>query len=69
MALIIEYLFLKLKKHRIIASIDPENYASIKLMEKMKMRKEANYEKSLYVDSKWVDDVVYAILDEEWKNR
>ena len=67
LALIFDYVFIRLLKHRIIASIDSDNHASIKLMERMKMRKEAHFRNSLYVDGKWVDDVVYAILKEEWK--
>jgi len=68
LTLVFDYIFLKLMKHRIIASVDPNNQASIKLMEKMNMRKEAHFVKSVYIDSKWVDDIVYAILEEEWKN-
>jgi RimJ/RimL family protein N-acetyltransferase len=67
MALVFDYVFNILKKHRIIASVDPENQSSIKLMEKMKMRKEAHFRKSVYLDGKWVDDVVYAIMEEEWR--
>jgi RimJ/RimL family protein N-acetyltransferase len=56
-----------LKKHRIIASVDPENIASLQLCERMKMRNEAHFMESIWFKDRWVDDVVYGILDREWK--
>jgi RimJ/RimL family protein N-acetyltransferase len=67
MKLIFEFLFRDLKKHRIIASVDPNNIASIRLCERMKMRKEAHFIESIWFHDRWLDDVVYAILDYEWK--
>jgi len=64
---VIDYLFNDLKKHRITASIDPKNTASIKLVEKLGFRKEAHFIESLYLNEKWVDDAVFAILEKEWK--
>jgi RimJ/RimL family protein N-acetyltransferase len=66
---IIDYLFRSLNKHRITASIDPTNEASIKLIEKLGFRKEAHFKKSLFFHGKWVDDLVYAILSEEWRRK
>ena len=63
---IIDYLFSTLNKHRITASIDPLNEASIRLIEKLGFRKEAHFKKSLFFHGKWVDDLVYALLLEEW---
>lgn len=64
---LIEYLFQTLHKRRIVASVDPRNTASIALLEKLAFRKEAHFRESLYIDGEWVDDVIYAILNEEWK--
>ena len=66
LSILFNYVFHSLGKHRIIASIDPANIASITLMEKMRMRKEAHFIKSISINNKWVDDVIYAILKEEW---
>lgn len=63
---IINYLFNNLHKHRIIASLDPDNSKSIALLERIGLRKEAHFKKSLWINNEWVDDVVYAILKEEW---
>nr|WP_321358249.1 GNAT family protein [uncultured Draconibacterium sp.] len=65
---VIDYLFGELKKHRITASIDPENVASVALLEKLGFRKEAHFVESLFLNDKWVDDIIYALLAREWKN-
>ncbi len=65
---VIDYLFSDLKKHRIVTSIDPGNAKSIKLVERLGFRKEAHFIGSLLINGKWVDDVVYAILEREWRN-
>jgi RimJ/RimL family protein N-acetyltransferase len=62
----INYLFHELNKHRITASIDPRNEKSIRLVERLGFRKEAHFRESLLINGEWVDDVVYAILKEEW---
>jgi RimJ/RimL family protein N-acetyltransferase len=63
---IIDYLFNTLNKHRITASIDPLNIPSIALVERLKFRKEAHFKKSLFFKGAWVDDLVYAILKEDF---
>ena len=63
-----DYLFRNLNKHRIITSIDPENKSSVRLIERIGFRKEAHFIKSLWLNGKWVDDLIYALLNEEWTN-
>jgi RimJ/RimL family protein N-acetyltransferase len=65
---IIDYLIQTLNKHRIITSIDPANSDSIRLVERLGFRKEAHFIESLFFHGKWVDDIVYAILEKEWNN-
>lgn len=65
---IIDYLIQTLNKHRIITSIDPANSDSIRLVERLGFRKEAHFVESLFFHGKWVDDIVYAILEKEWNN-
>lgn len=69
LSVIIDYLMVSLNKHRITASIDPINVASIKLIERLGFRKEAHFIESFYFHGKWVDDLVYAILAKEWIER
>ena len=63
---VIDYLFLHLNKHRITASVDPRNIKSVALLERLGMRKEVHFKKSLWFNEEWADDIVYAILREEW---
>ena len=60
------YLFNKLNKRRVIGSIDPQNLKSIGLVERLGFRKEAHFKESILINGKWVDDLVYAILKDEW---
>ena len=62
MCAIINFLFNELNKHRITASIDPRNTASIKLVERLGFRLEAHFRESLLLNGVWVDDLVYGIL-------
>lgn len=64
---LLQYLFTELKKHRVIGSVDPRNVLSMKLLERVGMRKEAHFVKSLWFREEWVDDAVFAMLAEEWR--
>lgn len=66
---IIDYLVYTLDKHRLVANIDPSNYPSIRLVEKLGFRKEGHLRESFFSKGKWVDDLVFAILAREWKLR
>jgi RimJ/RimL family protein N-acetyltransferase len=65
---VIDYAFNSLKMHRLSASADPRNLASLKLLERLRFRKEAHFVKSLWFKGTWADDVVYGLLGEEWHN-
>ena len=66
---LLNHLFVSLRKHRVFASVDPDNLRSIKLLKRVGMRQEAHFRESLWFKGKWVDDVVFAILESEWKTR
>jgi RimJ/RimL family protein N-acetyltransferase len=55
--------------HRIIGRADARNTASAKLMERLGMRREAHFVKNEIVKGEWTDEVVYAMLAEEWRAR
>jgi RimJ/RimL family protein N-acetyltransferase len=63
---VLDFLFNEVKLHRITALIYADNPRSIALVERLGFRKEAHYRKSARRDREWVDDVLYAILEEEW---
>lgn len=64
---VINYAFSELQKHRITASVDPDNIQSIKLLERIGFRKEAHFLRSFHMDDQWYDDCIYAMLEDEWK--
>jgi RimJ/RimL family protein N-acetyltransferase len=55
--------------HRIIGSCDPRNHSSARLMERIGMRQEARFVHSQIVKGQWADELVYAVLDHEWRAR
>lgn len=63
---VIDYLFKELNKHRIITSIDPDNKNSTRLVERIGFRKEAHFVESLLMNGKWVDDLIYALIEKDW---
>ena len=66
-AALLDHLFTILNKHRVCASVDPGNEASLALLRSVGMRQEAHFRQSLFWKEQWVDDVVFAILRSEWK--
>jgi RimJ/RimL family protein N-acetyltransferase len=63
---LLNYLFTDLSKHRAFGSVDPRNVRSIKLMQRLGMRIEAHFVRSLWFKGEWVDDMIFAILASEW---
>lgn len=62
----IRYLFIDLNKHRITASIDPENKKSIEMLNRLGFHQEAYFRKSILINDIWFDDLVFALLKEDW---
>lgn len=67
-AALLQEAFAVWQKHRVIASVDPENRASIRLLERLCFRKEAHFRKSYRQNGAWFDDCVYALLREDWES-
>ncbi|MBK3493800.1 GNAT family N-acetyltransferase [Viridibacillus sp. YIM B01967] len=64
---ILEFGFEKMKLHRIIATCQPQNIPSYRVMEKIGMRREGYFKKCIPQGNEWWDEYYYAILEEEWK--
>jgi len=60
-------LFGRLDVHRVHASVDPRNLASMALMRSLGLRQEAHFRESFRHRGEWVDDVVFAMLAREWR--
>lgn len=69
---VIEEAFREGRARRVIATCNPDNTASWKLLERLNMRREGHLKKNIYfrVDENnnpiWQDTYEYAILAEEW---
>jgi RimJ/RimL family protein N-acetyltransferase len=65
---LVDYLFGNLGSHRVLGSVDPRNFASMRLLQRLGMRQEAHFVKSLWFKGEWVDDVIFAMLASEWES-
>jgi RimJ/RimL family protein N-acetyltransferase len=61
--------FEKLGWHRIIGRLDHRNTGSAKLLERLGMRQEAHFVRNEFLKGEWTDELVFALLGEEWKAR
>jgi ribosomal-protein-alanine N-acetyltransferase len=66
-AALLRYGFETLRVHRVIATCQPENIPSWRVMEKLGMRREGHLRQCIQLhDEKWWDEYFYALLADEW---
>ncbi|MBC7773632.1 MAG: GNAT family N-acetyltransferase [Pyrinomonadaceae bacterium] len=63
---LIDRFFAAEESHRATAYCDARNIASIRVLEKVGMRLEAEFRRGVFAKGEWVDERVYALLREEW---
>lgn len=61
--------FEELGLHRVVGRLNGRNTASARVLERLGMRREAHFTHSRIVKGEWVDEVVYAMLEDEWRAR
>jgi len=61
--------FEELGMHRIIARLDARNSGSVNLLKRLGLRQEAHFVKNEYLKGEWTDELVFAMLAEEWDKR
>lgn len=66
---VLHELFVRLGKHRVVASTDPRNARSIALLRRLGFRQEAHLVESLWFKGAWADDLIFALLRREWPPR
>jgi len=64
---LVDYGFEHMKLNRIEATSDPGNLRSIRLMERCGFRREGLLRQRSYYKASFHDDVMYAILKEDWR--
>ena len=68
-ALIIDHCFAQVGLHRVEVDIRPENAASLRVVDKLGLRREGYYERFLDIDGGWRDHIAFAITVEETAGR
>jgi ribosomal-protein-alanine N-acetyltransferase len=66
---LVDFGFGTLGMHRIYAVCDPANVASAHVLEKLGMRREGVMREHRWEKGRWVDELLYAVLDREWAAR
>jgi RimJ/RimL family protein N-acetyltransferase len=61
--------FEELGLHRIVARCDARNDPSAAVMRRLGMRQEAHLRQNEFVKGEWTDELVYALLADEWRGR
>ena len=68
LALLIDHCLTQVRLHRVEVNIRPENHASIRVVEKLNLRREGYHERFLDIDGGWRDHLTFAITIEEILN-
>ena len=63
---VLEYAFVTLGLHRVIAITDCENVVSVAFLERLGLRREGHFRQNVWFKGKWGDEYLYAMLQEEW---
>ncbi len=66
---LLDYLFSELDLHRAIGICDADNQASARLLERIRMRREAHLIENIWFKGHWGSEYWSAILDREWIQR
>ena len=61
--------FDELGLHRIIGRLDGRNTASARVLERVGLRREAHFVQNEIVKGEWVDEMIYAMIEDEWRAR
>lgn len=67
MRAVLDLAFDDMKLHRVIGQVESRNAASERVLEKLGFRKEAHFVENVFVKGGWQSEMIYAILDREWR--
>ena len=66
---LLDYAFAVRNLHRATANCGAGNIASVRTMERLRMRREGHFRESRFTDGDWRDEYLYALLRGEWLAR
>ena len=61
--------FEQMDLHRIVGRLDGRNEASSRVLAALGMRREAHLVENEWIKGEWTDELVYAMLQSEWRGR
>ena len=64
---LLDYVFGKIAKHRVIAVADTRNTPAVRLLERVGMRREGHFIENIWFKGEWGDEFQYAMLEREWR--
>ena len=63
---LLDYLFGELNLHRVRAICHVDNLAAAKMLERLGMRREAEFMENIWLKGEWISEYWYGILQREW---
>lgn len=63
---LLAYLFDEMGLHRVRATCDVDNLPSVRLLERLGLRREAHFRENIWFKGQWGSEYVYALLRQEW---
>jgi RimJ/RimL family protein N-acetyltransferase len=66
---LLDYLFTEARLHRVTAYTNVENRASIRLLERIGMRREGHFVENVWIRGAWGSEYQYGLLRCEWAGR
>jgi len=64
---VVGFAFEELGLHRVWADVDPRNVPSVRVCERLGMRREAHHVESDWQKGEWTDSFIFALLAREWR--
>jgi RimJ/RimL family protein N-acetyltransferase len=66
---VLDYAFINLDLHRVVAVLDVLNTRAAALLERVGLRREGHFLKNTMFKGRWADEYLYAVLQAEWLSR
>lgn len=66
---LVDFAFNTLGMHRVYGRCDARNTGSFRVMERLGMRREAHFRQHALFKGEWDEELIYAVLEDEWRNR
>lgn len=63
---LLQLLFAEKTLHRVVETVDAENIASVRLLERVGFRREGHFVENIFFKGKWGSEFQYAMLKREW---